>query len=909
MNNHTPLKYFLLTILLCLNQSVLYAQFSLNTNKLEGEHQIFEVVFHSTGIKSNQNGEIPGPRLPEFEELGYPEWTPLPPPPAQTSTLLAIQGDRHPNPEDWKLEVVGKDSTHNHAFTMTPVQVGPFTAIHLVADLEGLPVGTWKLIISGPVLTGKGGISLSPDDGEITRGLFLNGDQLIPTRPKTGKSALPTPPAPYRVRYTLGEKLAHLVIPDQLSSPTIRLTHQGRLLSWDPESSMVYLPERTNIQTDQHDVVFVGQNPAQPSPTMATRDAFTTLTPQGVEVALERSRYFRRPKTYQRSTPLPIGERIVEFRVQRNETRTEHYPFRDRLTSPTVTIEVTSVGLNTLPAFDPDHYAAFSLGGIPAPEYATWKGRTVNTFSFSADLELTEYPGGPNQRVQFIHHVPPIPGGPNADVQVHKSVTLSWLGYPRIGQQRDIRLEVPPIGTGPRRLTVGGFPTGTQPSDVILVDVTNDANPVIIANPVPFTDASGTVAFEWENSGGGAVYHIALRSHMMLPITPMPTDSLPTLPTTTLRGIYVTPKEYQENIKVLLDHRGPGFVLLDPDAAYDIYSHGQESPDAIRQALAALIDAAPIAMEFPSIVLVGHATFDHRNHLGLITAPQIPTFVDESIDTAFTIENCVDFPYALLFGDDNFVDAHVSRFPALTTMELDHMVSRTITMELMADELTDMNRPGVFVYDNDPGFLLDRQTWINKWSWTNRPLREVILDGSDINIKKQQFASHMAESPRGPAFVTYVGHGNNTVWASPNLVRAADVNEIDTANGYPFITTFTCLNSYYAFPGASVRSLAERWLLAPMGSGASASYAPCSVDFYSAQKIKLGAFMDLISDWERPASIGGMVTRARLAFATTAPHLTLTNREYLLFGDNLTPTTLSGVEEQTSVSDWMDLLW
>jgi hypothetical protein len=439
---------------------------------------------------------------------------------------------------------------------------------------------------------------------------------------------------------------------------------------------------------------------------------------------------------------------------------------------------------------------------------------------------------------------------------------------------------------------MGGIAAGTPAPEIVVLDVTDEKAPVRLGNPFVFTDRSGTLAVEFEAPAAGGRFLVQRVTDAASLGEP---TLAPTLPRTrdVLQGIYVAPAELHEALQPLLAIRGTGYALLDPEAAYHAFSNGQESPEGIRRAIAHLVGSALEAVDFPSVVLVGHATLDPRGYTGTATASQVPTYVDESIDTSFTIENPVDYPYGLLFGDDDLIDAQVSRLPARSAAELAHMVSRILAHEATAGTLAATARPGVFAFDTDLSIQLDRPLWRDLWLETGRPLREVSLSpDTDGSAERALLHGFFQEGPSGPAYVMYNGHGNNTLWATSQLLTANDVDALDTRSGYPLVTTYTCLNAYYAFPGSSVRCLAERWLLAPLGRGGIASFAPSGADFYNYQREMAVPVMELLASPDRPETIGELMTLARLQFAINRPDLMDTTRLYLLFGDAASPTTL-----------------
>ncbi|MDX1973533.1 MAG: hypothetical protein SFY68_13465, partial [Candidatus Sumerlaeia bacterium] len=436
----------------------------------------------------------------------------------------------------------------------------------------------------------------------------------------------------HRVSYNTGNQLSYISIPDEITSATLpNVYHQGqpvKLLTQNGSTLLTYLPTRTNLGSDQRDVLFLENgNPFGTSDFASTRPAFLTLTPTGIEVEQQRERTYADNLIYERATPLPVRERFVMYRVSRNQTRTTQLPFNDRLSTSTVEVSARLLSVTTTPGFSPDHYARLTIGGSQGPFELSWTGRREVQFEQTISLSPSTYSGG-NTPISLAHQVPAITGGPSADIQNLEEITLRWTGYPRVDSTQRLLLELPAPAPGdellPRRVTIGGFPAGTLPSSLVLLDVTDERNPIMVSGFPMFTDLSGTRALEFEATPGSTTFYVQPLSTISTLPAAVGISPLPELPPngTPLKGIYVCPAEYKTALQPLVDYRGPGFIVLDPKAAYDHYSYGQESPEAIRDAIRDLIASASDVAEIPSIVLVGYATFDARNYLGLIAEPQ-----------------------------------------------------------------------------------------------------------------------------------------------------------------------------------------------------------------------------------------------------------------------------------------------
>jgi hypothetical protein len=130
-------------------------------------------------------------------------------------------------------------------------------------------------------------------------------------------------------------------------------------------------------------------------------------------------------------------------------------------------------------------------------------------------------------------------------------------------------------------------------------------------------------------------------------------------------------------------------------------------------------------------------------------------------------------------------------------------------------------------------------------------------------------------------------------WADEQILTNSKMGLFETGNQWPVVAALTCLNGYYAFPGAG-KSISENWLFLDTNHGAVANFAPTAVDFYDVMRLFIREFMQSFADdWPYPAARAGEVnTRAQVRFAVKYPTLIITAREYHLFGDPATDLTL-----------------
>jgi hypothetical protein len=121
---------------------------------------------------------------------------------------------------------------------------------------------------------------------------------------------------------------------------------------------------------------------------------------------------------------------------------------------------------------------------------------------------------------------------------------------------------------------------------------------------------------------------------------------------------------------------------------------------------------------------------------------------------------------------------------------------------------------------------------------------------------------------------------------------------------WPFVATFTCLNSFYAQPGATTLSLGEAWIVTP-NRGAIAALAPSGVGLYGPQRNYAFTMLQQIAKapLERPATIGELMVTTQNAYLTQYPLLEETARSMLLFGDPAAALTIG--EPTAAINHWL----
>ncbi|MDX1971911.1 MAG: C25 family cysteine peptidase, partial [Candidatus Sumerlaeia bacterium] len=490
-------------------------------------------------------------------------------------------------------------------------------------------------------------------------------------------------------------------------------------------TSLVYAPWVFSPH-DSTDFI-VAQNSSSPSSALSVRPAFSTLVPSGVsEVEVPIVRLFDQDRVYVRFSPADPGERLhmtwVIFPSSGNPpaSTTVSLPVADYFTSTSVTVVAEVWGLTQDPATNPDHHGILSLDGSPLP-LAQWEGLTRHTVSATTNFASTGVRGS----IPLSHAISTTsPTAASAsDSQMIERVELRFFGYPRLNPQGYGELEFYDLPS-PKIVTMGGFPSGTNTDQVVILDITEPYRPVLLQNPGLLPDASGGVAVGFEAPAGSSRFAvqylptIASPDPVALVPLPEPSDILVGNP---LRRIYVTYPEFNSSLQPLINHRGGGTYLLNPQAAFDAFSLGRNDPEAMRAALSWVVRESPVRSPLPNVLLVGHSSFDPNNVLGHFSENQLPVYYEKSFPTTIgELEVAIDYPFSVLLPGDELPDVRLGRVPAKTSVDLDKFVARQLAYEALGTSLVNSTRGGYLIADVAVEFQDDQPRWQALWTATGR---------------------------------------------------------------------------------------------------------------------------------------------------------------------------------------------
>jgi parallel beta-helix repeat protein len=317
-------------------------------------------------------------------------------------------------------------------------------------------------------------------------------------------------------------------------------------------------------------------------------------------------------------------------------------------------------------------------------------------------------------------------------------------------------------------------------------------------------------------------------------------------------------------LKQIRQSEGYKVVVVNVEDLYDEFNYGEKSPQSLKDFLAFATTSWKIAPRF--LLLVGDASFDPRDHLGIGDTDLVPTRL---IDTAY-IETASDDWFAD-FNGDGLAELNVGRLPARSVEEAFGVVNKLVTYA----KSSPMSE-ALLVADANLGFDFEAASaQLQPLFGAGVRVAQLKRGRLDPAAARRQLFDAIA---RGQKLINYVGHGSADAW-NGSLLRNDEARQLTNADRLPLFVLMTCLNGYFVDPGAE--SLGVSLLKAERG-GAVAVWAASGLAMPADQ-------MTLNRELYRLLFDGGKVGSLTLGEATRRAKSAISDRDirltWVLLGD------------------------
>jgi hypothetical protein len=324
-------------------------------------------------------------------------------------------------------------------------------------------------------------------------------------------------------------------------------------------------------------------------------------------------------------------------------------------------------------------------------------------------------------------------------------------------------------------------------------------------------------------------------------------------------------------LKSFRESQGWSVAIIDVQDLYDEFSSGVKTPEALKEFLLRARTSWQGPPKFA--LLVGDASFDYRNYLGLGDFDFVPT---KLIDTDY-LETASD-DWFVDFKNNGLPSIPIGRIPVRTAEEAALVVAKIVAYEsagsgpwtqqvlMVADKM-----------EEEDSFDFARASAEVETLLPENVTAEQIFrsEGDDGTTRTRIIESINA----GKLLVNYVGHGSVELWRG-EIFSSDDVASLTNGSRLPFFITMTCLNGYFHDPFPT-ESLAET-LLKVEGGGAIAVWASSGLTEPGGQSLMNKKLIPLLFDGTF-RTLGEATAKAKSATKDMD-----VRRTWILFGD---PTT------------------
>ncbi len=413
--------------------------------------------------------------------------------------------------------------------------------------------------------------------------------------------------------------------------------------------------------------------------------------------------------------------------------------------------------------------------------------------------------------------------------------------------------------------------TGFSSSRVQVYDITNPLNIVQLGGAVNLDNSAWDVTVTVPGSAGAAQRTLMAFASDQIS-SPAAIAYHP--PSTVLEqqggaaSIIITHPDFVSNAAPLLSLRksqGWDTTLVTADQLFDAFNYGERSPFALR---AYLYWAVTDWREKPqSVLLLGDASLDPRNYLGLGDFDFVPTRI---IETA-AFKTASD-DWLTDFQETGFATISTGRIPARTADEAALVVSKIVNYEQGASG--SWTHQALVVADQNIGVDFSNEAQMaNALLPASLVTTTILADGQAPNVVSQQILDAINN---GALLVNYTGHGSEEQWSFADLLDDTSVATLTNGGRLPVFLLMDCLNGF--FHDVYATSLSTSLLMAPNG-GAVAVWASSGFTTAPPQ-----AFMDqallrtLSANPSQP--LGQAILRAKSQITDSD-----VRRTWILFGD------------------------
>lgn len=293
--------------------------------------------------------------------------------------------------------------------------------------------------------------------------------------------------------------------------------------------------------------------------------------------------------------------------------------------------------------------------------------------------------------------------------------------------------------------------------------------------------------------------------------------------------------------------QGSSVKTVDVEDIFDEFNFGNSGSLPIR----AFIEYAKNNWQTPPgyVLLIGDASYDPRNYLGLGNWNLVPTRMVQTVYTETGSDDSLTD-----FNNDGLAEIPIGRIPTRTSENVTLALNKVIAFEQNLSEA--VTRGALCVSDLPEGYDFT--------AICNRVFNELSADFTKSFVNRGDADSHNTLKNllnEGKYIVNYTGHGSVTAWAVPSFFSQTHANQMTNSNNLTIFTMLTCLNGYFVEPNGF--SFSEGALFAANG-GAVAAWASTGLTTADVQEIMAKRFYKKLSEGN-VSRLGDLINDAKTA--------------------------------------------
>jgi uncharacterized repeat protein (TIGR01451 family) len=365
------------------------------------------------------------------------------------------------------------------------------------------------------------------------------------------------------------------------------------------------------------------------------------------------------------------------------------------------------------------------------------------------------------------------------------------------------------------RVKISGFSS----SQIQAYDISDPLSIVQLAGPITFDNTGSSINITVPGAPSSATPHtlIAFAADQISSpsaITYHPQDSLEQQRSGS-DIVFITYPDFASTLAPLVSLRKSQqheVTVVTTDQLFDAFNYGERSPFALQNYLQF---ASTQWREKPqSVLLLGDASFDPRDYLGLGAFDFVPTRI---IETA-ALKTASD-DWLSDFQGSGFATIPTGRIPARTAADATLVISKIVNYERGASQGA-WTQQALVVADQNVGvdFSSEAETAATLLP-PSLVTTKILADGEPTAAVTQQIIGVINN---GTLLVNYTGHGSEQQWSFSDLLDNNSVATLSNGGRLPVFLLMDCLNGF--FHDVYAESLSAALLLAPNG-GAVAVWA------------------------------------------------------------------------------------